>query len=78
MRFKPYEHGECKGSWMYPEPEGEYGLRPCWCGPVEHTHRIYGGTVVCQYCGRRVGISKRGFMHRHENMVGEPRGRAWP
>lgn len=76
MRLKPYKNGECRGSWHWPEPEGEFNLHPTHC--CDKTYKVYRGTVICQYCGRKVSISKRGFMHRHEKMVGEPRGRAWP
>jgi hypothetical protein len=76
MRLKPYKNGECKGSWNCPEERGEFSLHLIHPG-CDATYRVYRGTVICQYCGRKVPISKRGFMNRHEKMVGRPVGRAW-
>jgi len=53
-RHAHYQYGECPRSW-------KSSRNPIIPGPVAR--------VICDRCGRKVGISRHGWMYRHENRL---------
>lgn len=62
MRYVAYKNGECPGSWQHSRNQIVGNRRHF--GEWSHTAR-----VICHQCGRKVSVSRRGIMHRHERRV---------
>jgi hypothetical protein len=61
VRYKPYATEECPGSWW--SSKNPIDEQRNSRGEYSHTAR-----VICDKCGRKVQVSRRGTMHRHEKL----------